>query len=160
MDACGAGGGASRFPFSCDAPRDELLRNVCLPGRIAAPLRFFAARPAARSARCPLRSSGREHSVYETAAQPQRNFQPSITGDTPLTARRRRHRPKNKTPQEGPPARGEAPVKHIGQRSGHEKQGAQPPGKNTSRFSTTHDTDDELGTARRRRHQRWTKNQR
>jgi hypothetical protein len=162
VDACGAGGGASRFPSSLLlAPGDELLRNVCLPGRIATPLRFFMPRPPARSARCPLRSPTRCHSVHGTAAQPDVNkspsapdrcsaklaekLQPSITGDTPL------HGPPQATPPEeqdtegGTTGPGRSPQTRInprlprtiaaqssgprthGQRSGHEKQGAQPP---------------------------------
>lgn len=76
VDACGAGG-PSRFPGWCSALGDELLRNVRLPGRIAAPLRFFTSMPTARSARCPLREPTRCHSVYETAAQPDVNKSPS-----------------------------------------------------------------------------------
>ncbi|ACL42188.1 hypothetical protein Achl_4237 (plasmid) [Pseudarthrobacter chlorophenolicus A6] len=108
VDACGADGGAPRFSFRCSALRDELLRNGSSAWTNRSASSFLHCEASSAERRCPLRSPTREHSVHGTAAKPQRNRQLSITGDVPLTARRRRHRPRNKTPQEGPPARGEA----------------------------------------------------
>lgn len=76
VDACGAGGGPSRFPDRCSALRGELLRKgpSAWTNRNAAPI-FHVDASAER--RCPLRSTSRCHSVHETAAQADVNKSPS-----------------------------------------------------------------------------------
>jgi hypothetical protein len=126
VDACGAGGGASRFSNRCSSPGDELLRNgsSAWTNRSAFPFLHVEATSAER--RCPFRSPIRCHSVHGTAAQPQRNSSPSTTGDGPLPARRRRHRPKTRHRRRSRLPGAKPPRNTSASGAATRKQGAQP----------------------------------
>jgi hypothetical protein len=172
VDACGAGSRAVTFLVQLLRP-GRRIASQCLSAwtiRNAAPILLFEATSAqpgrhkfgpapasARSARCPLREPDRCHSVHETAAQPQRNVQPITTGDAPLTARRRRHRPKLRHRRQEPTGPGRSPRETSRPAQRRTKSRWRSHRENTTSFETNHDTEDEPGTARRRRHQRWNK---